>query len=60
MVQQGHNIELQDAGHLPVRYRLAGLNKGPAYRLFIEPSAGLLYPKATLRAPAESPALERD
>ncbi len=40
------------------RYRLSGLMKGSAYRLFVEPGARLLYPKATLRAPAGSPALE--
>jgi RNA polymerase sigma factor (sigma-70 family) len=39
-------------------YRLAGLNTGPAYRLFLEPKEGLPYPRATLRTPAASPALE--
>jgi RNA polymerase sigma factor (sigma-70 family) len=40
------------------RYRLAGLPKAPAYRLFIEPGEGQPYPKATLKAPADSPAFE--
>ena len=39
-------------------YRLAGLPKAPAYRLFVEPGEGRPYPKATFRVPAESPALE--
>jgi hypothetical protein len=39
------------------RYRLTGLPMGPAYRLFLEPSAGMPYTKATFRAPAGSPAL---
>jgi RNA polymerase sigma factor (sigma-70 family) len=39
-------------------YRLTGLPKGPAYRLFLEPGDGLPYTKATFRVPAESPALE--
>jgi hypothetical protein len=39
-------------------YRLAGLNKGPAYRLFVWPGEGRPYPNATLRVPAGSPALE--
>ena len=40
------------------RYRLTGLPKGPAYRLFLEPGNGLPYTQATFRVPAESPALE--
>ena len=40
------------------RYRLIGVPKGPAYRLFVEPGEGSPYPKATLHVPAESPALE--
>jgi RNA polymerase sigma factor (sigma-70 family) len=39
-------------------YRLTGLPKAPAYRLFLEPSNGLPYTKTTFRVPAESPALE--
>ena len=39
-------------------YRLSGLPKASAYRLFVEPGEGLPYPKATFRAPAGSPALE--
>jgi hypothetical protein len=39
-------------------YRLTGLPKGPAYRLFLEPGDGLPYPTATFRVPAGSPALE--
>lgn len=40
------------------RYRLDGLPKAPAYRLFITSSPGLPYTNAILKAPAESPALE--
>jgi len=40
------------------RYRLAGLPKAPAYRIFVDPSDGQPYPKATLRVQAESPAFE--
>ena len=40
------------------RYRLTGLNKGPAYRLFVNPKEGQPYPRAVLRVPADSPALE--
>ncbi len=40
------------------RYRLDGLPRAPAYRLFIVPGPGLPYAKATVKAPAESPALE--
>ena len=39
-------------------YRLTGLPKGPAYRLFVEPGEGQPYPRATFRVPAGSPALE--
>ena len=39
-------------------YRLTGLPKGPAYRLFLEPGEGLPYTKATFRLLAESPALQ--
>jgi hypothetical protein len=39
-------------------YRLNGLPKGPAYRLFLEPGDGLPYTKATFRVPANTPALE--
>jgi RNA polymerase sigma factor (sigma-70 family) len=38
-------------------YRLTGLPKAPAYRLFLEPANSLPYTKATFRVPAESPAL---
>jgi RNA polymerase sigma factor (sigma-70 family) len=40
------------------RYRLTGLPKAPAYRLFIEPGKGQPYTKATFQTPAGSPALE--
>ena len=40
------------------RYRLTGLNKGPAYRLFANPKEGQPYARAALRVPADSPALE--
>jgi RNA polymerase sigma factor (sigma-70 family) len=40
------------------RYRLAGLPRAPAYRLFLEPAPGQPYPKATLRAPGDAPALQ--
>jgi RNA polymerase sigma factor (sigma-70 family) len=40
------------------RYRLDGLPRAPAYRLFLEPGRGLPYLKATLRAAAETPAFE--
>ena len=39
-------------------YRLTGLPKGPAYRLFLEPGAGQPYTRATFRVAGESPALE--
>jgi RNA polymerase sigma factor (sigma-70 family) len=40
------------------RYRLTGLNKGSAYGLFVNPKEGQPYPRAALRVPADSPALE--
>ena len=40
------------------RYRLDGLPKAAAYRLFLTPGPGLPYTKATLKAPADSPVLE--
>ncbi len=40
------------------RYRLTGLNKGSAYRLFVNPKEGQPYARAALRVPADSPALE--
>ena len=40
------------------RYRLDGLSKAPAYRLFIKTAKGLPYTNATLKVPAESPGLE--
>jgi len=40
------------------RYRLAGLAKGPAYELSIDPGDGQPYPGAILRAPGDSPSLE--
>jgi hypothetical protein len=43
-----------DRGH----YRLLGLNKASAYRLFLWPKPGLPYPNATLRVAAGAPALE--
>ena len=39
-------------------YRLNGLPKGPAYRLFLEPAAGLPYIKATFRVVGGSPGLD--
>ena len=36
-------------------YRLAGLPRAPAYRLFVEPGEGTPYPKATLRAEGRHP-----
>ncbi len=39
-------------------YRLTGLPKGPAYRLFLEPGKGQPYLNATFQTPAGSPALE--
>ena len=39
------------------RYRLAGLARGPAYRLSVEPGDNGPYPGAVLRAPADSPGL---
>ncbi len=40
------------------RYRLDGLSKAAAYRLFIKTAKGLPYTNATLKVPAESPGLE--
>jgi len=40
------------------RYRLTGLPKAPAYRLFVEQAEGKPYPATTFRAPAESLAFE--
>ena len=40
------------------RYRLDGLAKAAAYRLFFSPAPGLPYTKGTLKAPADSPGLE--
>ena len=40
------------------RYRLDGLPKAAAYRLFIKPGKGLPYLITTMKAPADSPALE--
>jgi hypothetical protein len=42
------------AGH----YRLDGLPKAPAYRIFIEPAPGQPYPKGTLRAAGDGPAFQ--
>ena len=39
-------------------YRLTGLPRAPAYRLFVEPGEGQPYPKATFRAAGGSPAFE--
>ena len=39
------------------RYRLDGLPKAPAYRLFVEPDKGLPYLNGTFKAPADSPGL---
>ncbi len=40
------------------RYRLTGLPKAPAYRIFVSPGEGKPYLNATLRVPADSPGLE--
>jgi RNA polymerase sigma factor (sigma-70 family) len=40
------------------RYRLDGLSRAPAYRLFITATKGLPYINASLKVPAESPPLE--
>jgi Sigma-70, region 4 len=40
------------------RYRLDGLSKAPAYRLFIKPNRGLPYTNASLKVSAETPGLE--
>ena len=40
------------------RYRLAGLARGPAYRLSVVPGEGQPYPGVILRAPADPPGLE--
>jgi RNA polymerase sigma factor (sigma-70 family) len=40
------------------RYRLAGLPRAPAYRIFLEPAPGQPYPKASLRAPGDGPPFE--
>jgi RNA polymerase sigma factor (sigma-70 family) len=39
-------------------YRVDGLSKAPAYRLFIKTAKGLPYTNATLQVPADSPGLE--
>jgi RNA polymerase sigma factor (sigma-70 family) len=39
-------------------YRLTGLPKAPAYRLFLEPGRGQPYTNGTFRTPGGSPALE--
>ncbi len=46
--QDGVEATTDAQGH----YRLTGLSKGPAYKLFLEPGAGLPYIKATFRVPA--------
>jgi RNA polymerase sigma factor (sigma-70 family) len=50
----GIEATTDDQGH----YRLAGLPKAPAYRLFVEPGGGKPYLKATLRAAGDTPAFE--
>ena len=40
------------------RYRLDGLAKASAYRLFFNPGPGLPYTRGTMKAPADSPGLE--
>ena len=40
------------------RYRLSGLPRSSAYRLFVYPGPGLPYARATLRAAADTPASE--
>ncbi|WP_406699753.1 sigma-70 family RNA polymerase sigma factor [Singulisphaera sp. Ch08] len=40
------------------RYRLDGLPKAAAYRLFLEPGKGLPYLITTMKAPADTPAFE--
>ena len=43
-----------DQGH----YRLTGLPKAPAYRIFIEPRDSGPYPKTAFRAAGDTPAFE--
>jgi len=40
------------------RYRLSGLARGDAYRLFVEPAKGQPYLNASFKVPADTPALE--
>ncbi len=40
------------------RYRLSGLPKGAAYRLFFDPGPDLPYVKASIKVPADSPGLD--
>jgi len=40
------------------RYRLDGLPRAAAYRLFLRPAKGMPYLNGTLRAPADSPGME--
>jgi RNA polymerase sigma factor (sigma-70 family) len=50
----GIEATTDDRGH----YRLAGLPRAPAYRLFVEPGGDEPYPNATLRAAGDTPAFE--
>jgi len=50
----GIEATTDDRGH----YRLAGLPKAPAYRIFIEPGSSGPYTKASLRAAGDTPAFE--
>ncbi len=50
----GIEATTDDRGH----YRLAGLPKAPAYRIFIEPGSSGPYTKAALRAAGDTPAFE--
>ena len=51
---QGVETTTDALGH----YRLTGLPKGPAYRLFLEPGSGSPYTKTTFRVPVVTQALE--
>ncbi len=50
----GIEATTDDRGH----YRLAGLPRAPAYRIFIEPGSSGPYTKAALRAAGDTPAFE--
>ncbi len=61
-VFEGHNPDpaegIQATTNAQGYYLLSGLPKAPAYRLFVEQSEGLPYPRSTFRAPDYDPTLE--